>query len=157
MIYTPATLEDAEALAPHLKQQDIVELWEGHRTAPLPALRRSVEASDTAFTASEDGEVVAIFGVVSYSLLDGNGVVWMLSRDLKPHIRTLVKDAPLLLRLISTNYTHIGNYVSAENEPAIRLLLRLGFEIQPAVPYGVANKPFHPFTVRVSKLCVPVS
>ncbi len=42
-------------------------------------------------------------------------------------------------------YRVLRNHVDARNSQAIRWLGWLGFTLKPAVPYGVARLPFHPF------------
>lgn len=144
--YVPAEPAHAEWLAPRLRAADRAEVLAALGLPPEVALPISLRASSVAVTAMVGGEPVAIFGVCPANLLAGEGLVWMLGSDaVVRQGRALLREAPQWLALIGDGYRLLRNHVDARNTRAVRWLRRMGFSLAPAVPFGVAGLPFHPF------------
>ncbi|HEX8421180.1 MAG TPA: hypothetical protein VF638_14335 [Sphingomonas sp.] len=99
---------------------------------PKEALRHGLANSETVWTVMIDGRAEAMFGVVGVSLLEGRGRVWMLMTDVgaKQH-RAIVRFGGIYTAALNRHYRILENYVSADNDRAIRWLSRLGFCIGP--------------------------
>lgn len=114
--------------------------------SPKAALRISLATSLHAMTAlNEDGKPVAMFGVCSGSLVEGNGVPWFLGTDevLKCG-RDLLTIGRKMIAWWHEDFPLMENLVSSENAPAIRLLKRWGAEIgtEPQTYRGLEFVPF---------------
>lgn len=69
-------------------------------------------------------------GVVTTSLIDREGAIWLLATDeAAKHRRAFVRFPKRFLPLIHKHYTMLHNKVHADNRLAIRWLEYLGFKI----------------------------
>ena len=142
----PATVDHARALAPRMRAADAAEVWASGRLSPLEALERSLALSPMAWVGMVDGEPACIFGAASASLLGGEGVPWLLGSDLiERHQRAFLRRNREYVRQMQAAFPVLRNMVDARNEVSIRWLRWLGFTIEPAVRWGAAGMPFHPF------------
>lgn len=97
---------------------------------PKGALRKSLTASVLAYTAKIDGRPEGMFGVTPGNTLEGIGHPWLLATDAAfDCARQLLTAGPGLIALMHRRFRRLENMVSAENERAIRMLGRWGFEI----------------------------
>lgn len=140
-------LGDTEALLADLRQADRAELealvGPGQEAKMLD---RSIDASLSCWAYTVNGELAAIFGVAPVSVLEGQGLPWMLGtslierfpgafiRQCRPYIARMLAVCPSLV-----------NVVDARNVRSIAWLKRMGFTVLPAEPMGAAGLPFHPF------------
>jgi ribosomal protein S18 acetylase RimI-like enzyme len=145
----PATQDDVDYIANHLRLRDLEELRASHGNDvdAVQLLRLSVSLSEEAMVAvTAHGEPVAVFGVVPLSILTGDGRPWMLATDMACRFRReLVIGGRHWTSVWGERYEALSNWVDARNTPAIRWLERIGYRIHDAVPYGPNGLPFHPF------------
>lgn len=148
VVVRPVAPGDIEELAHRMRQADIDEVAAcGH--APIGALEMSVARSSHSYTATADGEVACMFGVVPLSLLVGIGSPWMLGTDLVPkYPGAFIKHSAPYIRGMLEAYPHLFNFVDARNAKAIRWLKRVGFTLHAPVPHGPYGMPFHPFEMK---------
>jgi hypothetical protein len=127
---TPARPTHVGPLAKRMRDIDKTECKAfGH--SPKDALRHGLLYGD-AWSALIDGQVEAMFGVVSVDMVQSRGRVWLLMTD------KAVSQKRALMRL-GARYTeafhrHFGilqNDVHADNVRAIRWLTRLGYYVGP--------------------------
>ncbi len=145
----PATLEHAEAMAPHLRQADRDELWAASRSLPADSLRNGVRSSSFARAGLIDGEVACLFGVAPQSRLTGSGFAWMLATPLiEEHQILFLRRCRPVVREMGQGFRYLHNYVDARNVTAIRWLRWLGFTIHDPAPHGALGLPFHHFEMR---------
>lgn len=98
--------------------------------APKQALRKSLIASVLAYTAKIDGRPEGMFGVTPGNTIEGIGHPWMLATDAAfDCARQLLTAGPGLIALMHRRFRRLENMVSVENERAIRMLGRWGFEV----------------------------
>lgn len=104
----------------------------GH--TPKQALRSSLKVSTFALTIMLNGRPVAMLGVTPYSVLEGMGSPWLLGTDeVLKGARQFLTVGPRVVEAMQREWPKLSNYVGAENRPAIRVLLRLGFDVSPEV------------------------
>jgi hypothetical protein len=97
---------------------------------------------------SPSGEPLALFGVVTVSLLSNKGSPWMLATDgAQLHRRALVRGGRAYAVAMLEQYERLENWVDARNRRAVVWLQRCGYTIHPPVPYGPFGLPFHPFSI----------
>lgn len=146
----PATVADAAAIAPRLRQADVDEC--DALVGPgrvLEMARATVAASPLALAWEHDGEVIALFGVAG-TLLDTTGTPWMIGTPLLDRQgRALIHLAPSYIRQMLELFPNLINVVDVRNTRSIRWLKRMGFDFQPAVPVGPAGAPFYPFSMGI--------
>lgn len=113
-----------------MREADVREVGASGHT-PKQALRLGLMASTWALTAKVDGRPEAMLGLVPVSALTGEGCPWMLGTpEVYRHGRALLRHGPAIVeRMLDSTPHRLANKVGAFNEPAIRLLRRLGFSI----------------------------
>ena len=113
--------------------------------SPKQGLRKSLTASVIAYTAKVDGRPEGMFGVTPGNTIEGIGHPWMLATDAAfDCARALLTAGPGLIDLMHRRFRRLENMVSAENERAIRMLGRWGFEVGDE-QMMVGGVPFLPF------------
>lgn len=147
----PTLPEHIATVAERMRKCDRDEIWAGTHNTPLDALTDSVEMSDKAMTWTwmMDGKPEAIGGVAAMDKLPKIGIPWLLATDqwTSDPFRVLAFSKDYVARML-TKYPTLFNYVDARNRPAVKWLKWCGFEIHPAVPFGLDKLPFHPFVKR---------
>lgn len=148
---TPATMAHVAQMLPHVRQADRDEVLASAGQSVEALLGTCVERSEMAWAGLVDDRVACIFGVVGASVLSETGYPWMLGTDLiDDHAKAFLRRNKAMVGVMLARYPHLTNYVDARNAKAIGWLRWLGFTIRPAVPYGAAQLPFHPFDMRTA-------
>lgn len=94
----------------------------------------------------KDGTLVCIFGAAPLTLTSDTASIWLLGTTaMSRHPREVLEATRSFIVLLSERYSLLVNYVDARNRPSIRWLRSVGFNIEPARPFGVAGQPFHRF------------
>lgn len=144
----PARASDARDLAADLRPLDRAEV-EALTGDVDKALERAVAETPDCLAVVRYGKLAALFGTMPLSLLGDTGGIWMLGTTQMAALgRSLGIISHRYVVEASRTYPLLMNYVDARNAPSIRLIRWLGFEVQPARPYGVARLPFHRFELR---------
>lgn len=150
---TEATLSDADALWPLLREQDADEA-RALGMEPLEALRGSVNASEVAVAVRFNGELAAIFGVAplrEHTVLgrSSTATVWMVSSHAcSRHPKAFLRTSRRVVDALLTRYERLVNVIDARYTGALRWAEWLGFHLGPAIPMGPHGLLFHPFTVE---------
>jgi hypothetical protein len=133
-----------------MRQPDVEELKALGITDLVPAIAESVERSLVCRTATADGEVGCVFGVVPAGLtFDPWGLPWMLGTDLvTKHQRALMRRCRPYIHDMLRLYPHLFNFVHADNHAAVRWLKCVGFSLQSPAPYGPHGALFHRFDMK---------
>lgn len=108
------------------------------------ALRFGLMYGQMTWTAKVDGRPEAMFGAVVGSMLEGRARVWMIMTDeAATHHRALVRFGRIYTEALHQHFTVLENYVSADNDLAIRWLTRLGYVVGSVdVVRGYKVRPF---------------
>ena len=128
--------EDADLLAPRMREIDCREVWAISRQEPAEALRRSLECSARAWAIVVDGLADCLFGVSRLGgLLGFVGSPWLLGSDVldRPDVARdlFIRRLPAYDRELGRGFRRLENFVHAENKPAIRWLKWLGYNFAP--------------------------
>lgn len=142
--------DDADRLLLELRQCDRQEAEAMAGASQVDfVMRYTVGASLAAWTAEQGGELVAMFGVVPISIVNGIGCPWLLGTDRMDRLpRAVMENTRAYIPTMLALFPHLINFIDARNQRSIRLLRWLGFQILPAQPFGVRGLPFHRFEMR---------
>lgn len=146
----PATLEDAAELAANMRPADRLELWATGREDLLEVALEGVRVSRWSMTIRVDGELACVFGLSSMgTILAPIGVPWLLGTPVATrNARALMRRPRPYIDRMRQEFPRLMNLVHTRNTQAKRWLVRMGFELQPAVPYGPHGELFHLFEVN---------
>jgi hypothetical protein len=147
--YRTSTLEDADILAPRMREQDAREVFLSHGVSPGEALRISCGNSKESFTIIDGNkDVVGMFGYVDES--NRKGVPWLLGSDKlveKKNHRSFLVQSQHYVNSLKVKYDTLYNYVHAENTVSFQWLQWLGFSIgQELKNWGLNNGTFIKFS-----------
>ena len=143
----PATPEHAAALAPDMREEEVLEVRAALDLGPEEALLKLMRSSLFSCAVYFDGELCTIFGIIE--AIDGAGFPWLLSstaverhplafwRTSKDVLARMRRLFPVLVQFVDARYTRCHSWAQ-----------RLGFTLGPAEPHGVAGLPFHPLAIR---------
>ena len=127
----PADPGDVAHLARNMRPWDVRECA-AFGYSPEKALRHSLTSSALAWTARLDGNPIAMFGAASVSIIDGTGRPWMLGTEaIYRQGRVLLRLAPVYVGLMAERYPRMDNLIHRDNARGLRLLRRLGFQVEP--------------------------
>lgn len=119
-----ATADDAVALGERLAPLDAAECVLRSGLPGWNAVLRSWAMSTRCMVAEIDGQVVAMWGVVTTGARVGE--VWLLTTDLSDYRREFVSTFYEELSRAARGYQYLYNYVWTEQRAHIRLLTRIG-------------------------------
>ena len=150
VILRPPVRSDLVHIATHMRAADVAECAAGGAGTPLQALCNSVERSDWTLVATYRHEPALVVGVAPIGgLLSDTGSPWMLGTDLVTrHYRAFIPHGPRYIAHMQAAFSHLLNFVHAENATSIRWLKRMGFTVFDAAPYGPHGALFHRFEMH---------
>ena len=133
-----------------MRQSDQDEIMASSGITPFQALHDGFLRSAYCWTALTDNEPCAMFGVVRESPISNKGIPWLLATDqMRLNKKRFLIDGVKYMRLILEIFPDLYNFVDTRNKESIRWLKWLGFEILPAIKYGLNGELFHPFVLRL--------
>ncbi len=145
----PATLEHVAAMALHVRQADIDEVYAASGMDIVHALDMSWRLSTHCWAGIIDGEVACIFGVTPYNMLERRGVPWMLGTPLiERHALAFLRRCRWCITIMLSMYNHIENHVDVRNTKSVAWLKWLGFTFDEPQPYGKFRMPFMRFEMK---------
>lgn len=145
----PARADDVAALVADLRPLDRAEVEAMAGPDVESVIARALATTPDCTAVDWRGELACLFGTMPQSLISDTGQVWMLGTTLMHQLgRPLGIIAHRYISEASRTYPLLVNYVDARNAPSLRLIRWLGFDVQPAEPFGVAGLPFHRFELR---------
>lgn len=141
-----ASLDDADLIAPILRDVDREEIAASSGYRPLRALRLSIMASSVCRVGLADGVPACIYGVSQATLFSDTGSIWMLGTHiLQDHAVRFLRENRGEIEAMRQGLRRLENYCDARNRATLRWLKWLGFTIEAPQPYGVKELPFHYF------------
>lgn len=151
VILREPTERDILYVAHHLRDADRDELIAAAGyVPPQDILKAGVSISYAPGVAIGPGNRPwCIFGVVpDGGLMTDTGQIWLLGTDDIAHNAVAFTQASMgYIECVREQFPRLGNWVDVRNTAAIRWLKRLGFTMEPAMAYGVEQRPFHRFHI----------
>ncbi len=151
----PATMEHARILAPLMRQADVDEVMASHGYTPIEALEAGVNQSEVAWAGFLNGDLVGLFGISRRPFLSTTAVPWLLTGvGVEKHPRAFWKACRVIVADWREQFAGVEmeQFVDARHERALRWAARLGFHVEPAMPFGAAGLPFHRISMSGRKL-----
>ena len=144
-----AKAKHCEAMAPHLRMEDVLEVWASSRLTPLKALKESVRVSDEAMVLLEDGEPIAMAGIGRPTLTSNIGVPWYLATPAADKAQKIIARASRRkVKQWAKKYSVLVNFTDVRHTQGTEWLEWLGFTILPPTPTGPDKLPFYPFVME---------
>jgi len=144
----PASLIDAQEMAPFLREADVSEVKASSGRTPESALDKAVRSSLFPVAVCEHGTDMAeaIFGVVPVT--DLSGAIWMLGTDrlVKTHGFEFARRCKSWIDQLHRQRPLLFNYVDVRNDVHVRWLRWTGFHfINRHEAHGYERRPFYEF------------
>lgn len=135
-------------MAPNVRAAEVEEVMASHGLTPETMLAVSVMDSVVSWSWIVDGEVACMFGVVTEPMLLGDSFPWFITTPLvEQHARAFARTCKTLLPELLEHHRPLIGWVDARYTMSVRWLEWLGAEVGRASPYGLEQKPFHPFVL----------
>lgn len=142
-----ATVQHAERLALTMRSSTRLALLASCGLGPRQGLDASIGVSTVAYAMLAGDEVLAIFGVRDRDVATPR--LWMLTGDaVDQHKLTFFRESRRCLRILAEHYGALECQIDARDEQLLGFVKALGFDVQPARPFGLARLPFHRIEVR---------
>jgi hypothetical protein len=146
--FHPATMADAEEMAPILRKEDREEVWASHKHTPLEALQYALNFSEECWVARADGKILCMFGIAKMTLLGDTATPWLLgSEEIPKHWRHFLRYGRKVVNAWKERYPVLINFSDSRYITAVRWLRWLGFTIHDAKPFGPYGVPFHQISI----------
>lgn len=145
-IIVPAMQSHVGPIAANVRPADRAELWAGFRATPVDCMRAGLRHH--ARTALIDGVPVCMFGVVPYSILQRQGVPWMVATSALDSLsasKDLLRHSRAEFATMRRGFTLLFNAVDDRNEAAKRWLRWLGFDLDEPFAHGPDGVSFRMF------------
>ena len=150
VLFTTPTEADILHVARHMRAADVAECAACGYTDLEAVLREEVAISALCWAVHIDGEPAALFGVAPLTgLLGETGVPWLLGTPLVTrHRRAFIRTSAAYIARMHAAFSHLLNFVHAENTQAVRWLRHAGFTVHAPEPFGPKGALFHCFEKR---------
>lgn len=127
-------------LVENLRAEDRAELVTSG-LEPMWAFSTSIELSHEAWTALDDGEPIAMWGLLAESIIGSPvGYPWLLTTyGVERHRLRFIRENRRWLASVLTRYPRLEVGVDAKYQRALTWLRHLGFTIQPGEPFCLAT------------------
>lgn len=147
--YQHASVADAYAVAPHLRDADVAECFHAYGRSPMEMLPESIRVSPHCWVAKDDEGIVSIFGVGQSSLLSQTGNPWLVGTNrMMRYRRELLRKSRDMITAFRGEYKLLENWVDVRNIQSIRWLRWCGFKFDEPGPFGVFGLPFVRFSMK---------
>jgi len=143
--FRPATIQDADVLAPILRAADRLEIQAVVGRDPVDTLREGIATSDPCWASlNASGALISLFGVVPDAGNTRSGMIWLLgSEELVSNRIAVLRASRAWIDRIHQHYDYFWNYVDSRNQVHIDWLHWCGFRFVELVEqYGVERRPF---------------
>lgn len=141
----PSTYAEINRLARRMRAADVREVGAvGH--TPKQALVDGYRGSVLCWTAWNDDRPVAMFGLTPLNMIEGRAAPWLLGTDeVLKGARLLMRWGPRFVEGMQRDFPRLENAVAADNRPALRLLVALGFDIDDEIVH-IGDVPMRRFS-----------
>jgi len=129
-----------------MREEDAAECWALAHHTPLQTLLPSLNASRRPTVGLADGQVLCMFGVAEAALVCDIASPWLLgSQEMPKHGRVFARVSRAWAEHTAREYRPLVNYVDARHTAAVTWIRWLGFNLDPAQPFGPDVVLFHRF------------
>lgn len=136
-------LQAVKYIEEHLRPIDKKELQGAYTSVTIGAMH---EFCDNFLAFGENGEPIAIYGIVKYPI-DGCHAVWMVATtEIKKYKKELITMGLDEISRFIKEYGPITNYISIDNESSRRWLKKAGAVF--GTPFNENGIIWQPFTIR---------
>ena len=136
-------LQAVKYIEEHLRPIDKKELQGAYTSVTTCAMH---EFCDNFLTFGENGEPIAIYGIVKYPI-DGLHAVWMVATTkIKNYKKELITIGFKEIRRFTKEYGPVTNYISKDNESSRRWLLKAGAVF--GTPFNENGVTWQQFVIR---------
>ncbi len=143
--YRKATEADARALASNMREPDVREC-RAAGSEPLEAALAGVRDSAYCWALEIDGELAALFGVVTLSALSTTAGVWLLGTTVaNRHKRRFTIAIGDIVEQLLERYVVLTNSVHIANTDPVKWLKFAGFALCPPTPRPPHGELFSTF------------
>lgn len=137
----PSREEDADDLAPRMREVDAKECRVLGGVEPIEALRKGMETGVCRTIIADDGQTpIGMFGAAP-TVLPGVGTAWLLATDdliqNRSHAQQFLAECHGWVFWMHTHHPVLFNLILEENRIAIRWLKWMGFNFEPSAYPGV--------------------
>lgn len=142
----PATLGDADWLAPRLRQRDLDEARAAGGADVEATLYDAITRSGDLCWTVEAKRPLFVVGCAPAEGIPGLGSPWLLATDaVARYPAALTRVSRQCLAQMLAAYSALYNYVDVRNVDSVRWLELLGFTVGEPEIYGVERRLFRPF------------
>lgn len=144
--------QDIESLAKHMRPQDVAELEACGYASAKQALFASLDFADLAFVAkTPEGAVLCAFGLSAARDAFGAPIWCLGATALQGYEREFMVYSKRILERWQREFGRLYNYVSVDNDKALRWLRWLGAAFSEPFAYGANGEFFILFTLGGNK------
>lgn len=144
-----ATADDVQALKGRLREADALEVIAEGNGSVEEALAVSFARSRLCFSVEQDGDVLAMWGIVPDSTLGPSARVWFLGAEGMNKIKkSFLQQSRAFVNVFLSHYPLLWNTVDLRYKAAIRWLAWLGAEFSSQDIRGPHGDQFLLFRIR---------
>jgi hypothetical protein len=138
-------------VALNLRKADFDEVFASTGESPHYAIQEGWDFSLRRWIVLDKNDVpVAVLGVRPQHTFSDIGIPWLLGTDgLSKMSKFFLKASKPILEEMKKGFSSLSNYVDARYIKAVRWLRWLGFNIEPAKPFGVKQELFHRISMEL--------
>jgi hypothetical protein len=128
-------------LGRRMRAADALEVDRAGGNSPTDAALKSMRASKECWAVFEQGELLAVWGVVEF--FPGIGASWLLTTTSVDRFPlTFWRTSKVHIRELRGRWQHLFNFIDAEYSAAISWARRLGLTVAEPAPFGLLGLPF---------------
>ena len=142
----PTLQSHVDQMQGHLRKADRDECWALAHVSAKEGLKCSFNDSALCWTGLYKGKPCICFGVAPMVRLSKKGQPWLLgTEEIRYFKYEMAKRSKMYVAKMFERFDVLENWVDSRNKISIEWLKWCGFNIEPAIYYGVEGKKFHRF------------
>lgn len=145
----PVNEQHISFLAGHMRDGDVAEIAVSLGVSPAQAIQSAIKKSRHSATALADGEPMAIFGVVTPTVMSSVASPWILSSSIvEKHKRAYMRMSKAMVEDWRKQYRVMQQLIDSRYHEAIKWVEWLGFEAVDTYIVGAEKVPFYLYELR---------
>lgn len=143
----PATIAHCAELAANMTPENAAECAAlGH--TPAQAVNYSYLVSREPMTMLADDRVLAIYGIMTPTILSTVASPWILATDVREHGMWFLRQSRRIVGEWRRQYKSLANYVDARHTVSVRWVRWMGYTLEEPQPFGPHGVPFMRFSME---------